>query len=71
MATPREGIHALRVPFLDVAAVDLAGTALLAWALSARTRASFWAVFAGLMVLAVVVHWWLGVRTRLNAALGL
>jgi hypothetical protein len=50
---PNEGVHSVR--FLGMAAVDLAGTLAIAWALS-TSRKSFLVVSAALLVLSVLVH---------------
>lgn len=65
LGTPGQGIH---FHVLGIAIVDLLLTFLAAWAV-ARWRG--WSVawtFAAFMVLGLVVHWLVGVRTTLTVA---
>lgn len=61
---PGTGIHALRV--FDVAIIDVLFTAIAAFAIS---RKHFLAVFVILIILSVIVHSLLGIKTRTNAFL--
>jgi hypothetical protein len=62
LATPRKGVHALRV--LDFAVVDVVGTWLLAYAYSSGGWDAL-RRFACLMALSVWVHWVFGIETKL------
>jgi hypothetical protein len=68
LGKPGQGFHAPRI--LGVAALDLLGTALVAW-LIARARRGWHPVpvFLVLMALAVVLHRLFCVDTALNVAL--
>ena len=67
--TPRAGMHALRIPVLDVALVDVAGTLVIAGLLARWLRVRFWKVCLALFVAGVVAHRLAGVRTRVDVAL--
>lgn len=58
---PRVGIHSVRV--FDVAIVDLVFTALLAIVIS---RKKFIIVFTILILLSIVVHTIMGIKTQTN-----
>lgn len=58
---PREGIHSIRV--LDIAIVDLFLTILAAYVISKK---HFIAVFIVLMILSVIIHTILGIKTKTN-----
>lgn len=60
-STPREGIHAFRV--FDIAIIDVILTILVAFAIS---RQHFIAVFIILVVISVIVHTVLGIKTQTN-----
>lgn len=61
-SVPRTGIHSVRV--LDVAIIDVIGTAVIAAMIS---RKKFIEVFAILLVLSIFIHTILGIKTRTNA----
>lgn len=61
-STPGEGIHSLRV--FDVAIIDVLLTILAAIAISKR---HFAVVFTILIILSILVHTLLGIKTRTNA----
>ena len=60
----KKGMHALRVPGTDAAAVDYILTLLLAWALSATFKWDLVLVTIILLALAVLFHWWFCVKYR-------
>lgn len=71
MSTPREGIHATRIPVLDVALWDVVGTVVVAVVVALVFRWPVWATLAGAFLLGVLVHAALKIKTRANAWLGL
>lgn len=62
LSEPRTGIHAIRV--FDVAIIDVLFTIVAAFAIS---REHFLVVFIILLVLSVIVHSLLGIKTRTNS----
>lgn len=69
MSTPRVGIHAPRIPLLDVAAVDTVLTVLLALIVARLMHWPFWATALGLFLVSVPAHWLAGVETRVIEAM--
>lgn len=65
LGKPGEGVH---FHVMGVAVVDLALTALAAWALAKWRDWSFAWTFAAAMLLGLVVHAAVGVRTTLTKA---
>ena len=63
---PREGVHALRIPVLDIALVDTLLTLAAALLISKLFQSSFLWTFLILLVVGVIVHRMLCVDTRLN-----
>lgn len=63
-STPGEGMHSLRV--FDIAIIDLFLTVIVALAIS---RKKFIIVFTILIVLSIVMHTAMGIRTRTNSFL--
>jgi len=64
---PRKGVHALRIPLLDIALFDTALTAIAAFALSRLFNTSFLLTFIVLLIVGIAVHRAFCVDTRLNA----
>lgn len=58
---PGEGVHSYRI--FGMAAVDWISTVLGALLLSWKTETNFFIVFAGLVVLGEVLHWYFCVDT--------
>ena len=56
LSTPRQGIHALRIPIIDVAAVDTIGTVAGAYGLSKLMDWPFSLTTGGLFGLSVYFH---------------
>lgn len=68
LGTPGRGIH---FHVFGIAIVDLALTFLAAWAIARWRRWSVAWTFAAFMVLGLLVHWLVGVKTTLtNAVFG-
>ena len=55
-STPRKGIHAYRIPVLDIAAVDTVGTIAVAYGVSKYMNWSFLATTVGLFGIGEVYH---------------
>lgn len=66
-STPRTGIHSYRI--LDVAIVDLLLTIGLGYGIAYYTGYRFLIVFIILMILSILVHTALGIKTRTNSLL--
>lgn len=62
----RQGAHALRLPVLDLAAVDVALTALAALAIAKAGGWSYWLVLALLLLAGIALHRIFCVNTTLN-----
>lgn len=62
LSGPGEGIHSIRI--FDIAIVDVFFTALAAIAIS---RTHFIGVFMVLVLISVLIHTLLGIKTRTNA----
>ena len=63
---PGKGVHALRIPVVDLAAVDVVGALLVAWAIARTWRVSMLLTCAAVFVCGVVVHAVFCVDTRVN-----
>lgn len=59
---PRQGIHSIRI--FDIAVVDLILTIILSIIIS---RHNFIAVFIILVIISILVHSMLGIKTKTNA----
>jgi len=59
--TPGEGIHSIRI--FDIAIIDVILTILAAVAIS---RKHFWVVLIVLIILSIVIHTYLGIKTKTN-----
>ena len=68
---PREGIHAMRIPGLDVAAQDTIATILFAIIIALVFKWSIWKTVLGAFLIALFFHVLFGVKTKLTVALGL
>lgn len=66
---PNEGFHKAQI--FGVAAFDLIGTVVIAWLLNKWLKISFWKVFLGLMIIAILLHKLFCVETTLNKKLGI
>jgi hypothetical protein len=69
MSVPREGIHAYRIPGVDVAAVDIVGTAAGGYVLAKYMDWSSTTTILSLFALSVPIHAMFGVRTRVTKVL--
>lgn len=72
---PRTGVHATRIPFLDIAFWDTVGTVgialLLHYSIPAlRKHNAAWTI-SGLFLIAIIMHYAFCVPTRLNQALNI
>ena len=67
---PGRGVHALRIPLLDLAAVDVVGTLLIARACSAFWGGRWWAWALALVAVGEVWHARCGVCTAALRRLG-
>ena len=67
---PRAGVHAARIPGLDIAFWDTVGTVIVAVVLAFVFRQSAWRWLLLLCVLGFVAHLAFGVRTKLVTAAG-
>lgn len=66
---PREGVHAYRIPGVDLAAVDVIATFVLALIIYMLVGHSLGYITAGLFGLGIIAHALFGVPTKLNVAL--
>ena len=66
LSTPRAGIHALRIPILDIAAVDTIGTIAGGYGISKLMNWSFTKTTAGLFGLALFFHHWYNIDTTMH-----
>lgn len=66
LGKPREGIHAIRIPVIDIALVDTLLTVIAALVFSKLFKSSFIWTFIVFIVIAIVIHRVLCVDTRLN-----
>lgn len=72
---PRTGVHATRIPFLDIALWDTVGTIVIALLLhysipALRKHNVAWTI-SGLFITAIVAHYAFCVPTRLNQVLNI
>ena len=56
LSTPRQGIHSIRIPILDIAAIDTIGTVAGAYGLSKIMDWSFFTTTAGLFAASIYFH---------------
>jgi hypothetical protein len=66
---PREGAHSYRIPGVDLAAVDVAATFVLAFLIYLLVGHSLGYITAGLFGVGIIAHALFGVPTKLNVAL--
>lgn len=64
MSKPREGIHSFRI--LDIAVADVALTVAAAAGISYFTQWNFWVVFISLILIGIVTHRALKIRTKVD-----
>ena len=74
LGKPREGIHALRIPYLDIAFWDVVGTIVISGGIAyyfdkSQTNVVSWIIIA--FALGFFFHHVFGVRTKLTVAAGL
>jgi hypothetical protein len=60
------GIHKLRIPCINIAAVDVGLTIVAAWLLGWWFDVSAVNAFVGLMIAAILIHSAFGIDTQLN-----
>ena len=68
---PRSGIHATRIPYLDVALSDTISTIVVAVLIAYIFGLSIWKTVLAAFALGLLAHVLFGVRTKLTVALGL
>lgn len=66
LTTPREGIHAHRIPYLDIATIDTVGTVGAGYVISKYTGWSFLTTTIGLFALSIPVHHYFRVNSTLH-----
>jgi hypothetical protein len=66
LSTPRKGIHASRIPILDIAAVDTVGTIAIAYGVSKYMNWSFLATTVGLFGLGEAFHHAYNIKTPIH-----
>lgn len=64
--SPRTGAHHLRVPIIDIAAVDFVLTLAVAYMISFKYGTRFTTTFFTLILLGVIMHAIFCVETKLN-----
>jgi hypothetical protein len=69
LGVPRKGIHALRIPWVDLAAVDVIGTLVIAVAVAKWLEVSFLTSLIVVMLLAIALHRVFCVDTRVAVAI--
>jgi hypothetical protein len=69
LGKPRKGAHAIRIPLLDIAAIDVLLTLWAAWGIATWWDIPFWASFLGLLLLGIFFHWFFCVKTKINGFL--
>jgi hypothetical protein len=65
LGSPRKGIHFLRLPFIDIAAVDTGATFLASWAISISYNIPFVQVLSLMLLSGFLLHWIFCVKTRI------
>ena len=66
LTTPREGIHAHRIPILDIATVDTVATVGAGYVISKYMNWSFLGTTIGLFALSIPVHHYFRVNSTLH-----
>jgi hypothetical protein len=66
---PRTGVHALRIPLLDIAVVDIVCTVAAGWALARAARIQLWLSMCLVFGAGIVLHRAFCVRTTIDKAL--
>lgn len=64
---PNEGVHAIRIPIINLAAVDVIGTILIAyilWLVIPQKRVSLLMMIVIIFALAEIMHILFGVKTK-------
>lgn len=62
---PRTGIHSYRIPYVDLAFVDVGLTALGGYAIAKWFDWSVPKTIGGLMIVSVPIHMYFGVNTKI------
>ena len=68
---PGEGIHAYRIPVINLATVDVAVVVATAYGISQYCSISFYVMIVILFIIGIVAHKVFCVNTQLNKYLGL
>ena len=68
LTTPRKGIHAHRIPFLDLATIDTLGTIGGAYLIAKYMDWSFLKTTLGLFALSIPIHHYFRVHSTLHDA---
>lgn len=63
---PGKGVHRYRIPFLDVAAVDVIATLIVGYFIALYSKWNFWLVVLVLFLLSIVFHLLFCVRTKIT-----
>ena len=68
---PNEGIHSYRIPYLDLAAVDVISVIFLAFIIYILIgkQISFMYLISGIFAAGIISHRWVGVKTKLDVFL--
>lgn len=69
LGKPGTGLHAYRL--CNIAIVDVLLTVFVAYTIHCVFRVSFWWTLLSLFVIGIALHWFFGVPTTVNVALGL
>ena len=69
LGKPRKGVHAIRIPILDVALVDVAMTMFAAYWIAKYWDWSFWTVFLVLFGLGIFLHRIFCVKTKIDGVI--
>lgn len=66
LGLPKQGIHKLRIPYVDLAFYDVLATFLLAYAISKLTKKNYWEILVIVFLVSVVLHQLFCVSTTVN-----
>lgn len=69
LGKPRQGFHAARIPFIDIALWDTVGTVVIALVIAYVFKLTAWKVVVYAFVLGIFMHWLFSVRTKINLLL--
>lgn len=69
LGKPRKGVHAIRIPILDLALVDVVLTILAAYWIAKYWDWSFWIVFLVIFLLGIFMHRIFCVKTKIDGVI--